>query len=403
MKHVIKISLAGLAVLIVFSVLAMGIILEIQKQDKETIIFSPKTALSNTWERYKEEYLEPETYRTLDKGQGNITTSEGQSYTMLRAVWMDDKETFDRSWQWTKDNLQREDDSLFYWLFGEKSDGTYGILTERNGQNTASDADTDIAVALMFAYARWNEVEYLEQAQDIVQSIWNEEVVIINGDPYLAANNAEKNAEDPEIVINPSYLSPYAYRMFEEIDPGNDWEKLIDTSYEVLDSSIQEPLDNSESAHIPPDWVAIDRNTGRMSKAEDHNTNFSFDAMRVPMRLALDWEWYGEPRAKNMLNRMDFFKKEWRQEKNIYQSYGHNGELLLKEESPAIYGGTLGYFIVSDEKNAEQVYERKIKPLYNPDTASWKMPLGYYSENWAWFGFALYHKMLPNLWELIEA
>src|SRR4051812_28890176 len=74
------------------------------------IVFSQKQLLTSLWESYKKEYLEPQTLRTLDKQQDNITTSEGESYTMLRAVWMDDRATFDASYQWSKDNLQHDND-----------------------------------------------------------------------------------------------------------------------------------------------------------------------------------------------------------------------------------------------------------------------------------------------------
>ena len=66
------------------------------------------------------EFVEQGTGRTLDPSQGGITTSEGQSYTMMRAVWSDDRATFDSSWQWTKDNLQRPD-RLLSWRFGPRA------------------------------------------------------------------------------------------------------------------------------------------------------------------------------------------------------------------------------------------------------------------------------------------
>ncbi len=106
------------------------------------IIFSDKNMLGYLWDDYKAEYIEAGTGRAVDKQQGNITTSEGQSYTMLRAVWMDDKPTFDLAYKWTNENLKRKEDHLFAWLFGKKADGTYGVLTDKGGYNTASDADT---------------------------------------------------------------------------------------------------------------------------------------------------------------------------------------------------------------------------------------------------------------------
>ena len=82
------------------------------------IIFSPRNELAALWSQYKTEYMEPGTNRVLDKQKDDITTSEGESYALLRAVWMDDQTSFDQSLKWTKDNLRRNDNHLFSWLFG---------------------------------------------------------------------------------------------------------------------------------------------------------------------------------------------------------------------------------------------------------------------------------------------
>jgi endo-1,4-beta-D-glucanase Y len=207
------------------------------EQSQDTLIFAPTQLLGATWADYKNEYLEADTGRTLDKQRDNITTSEGQSYTMLRAVWMGDKETFDQAWQWTKDNLAHEEDNLFAWLFGERPDGTYGVLTAQNGQTSASDGDTDIAVALLFAYARWQDPMYLGDARVIVNDIWEYEVVSVEGIPYLASNNIEKSLGNEWVLINPSYFHPAAYKIFARIDPGHNWNALAQSSYDLLERS----------------------------------------------------------------------------------------------------------------------------------------------------------------------
>ena len=117
---------------------------------EQNLVFADRTLLTGLWDNYKKIYWESGSGRTLDKQQNDITTSEGQSYTMMRAVWQSDRATFDKSWEWTQEQLQRED-NLFAWKWGLKPDGTYGILTDQGGQNTASDADSDIAVALLMA------------------------------------------------------------------------------------------------------------------------------------------------------------------------------------------------------------------------------------------------------------
>lgn len=362
------------------------------------IVFSPHNMLTSLWKSYKQNYIEEGTWRTIDKGAGNITTSEGQSYTMLRAVWMSDKVTFDRSWKWTKDNLKFEDAFIFSWLFGERPDGSYGILTDRGGQNAASDSDTDIALALVFAYFRWNDDTYLNEARAVIHDIWEHEVMMINDRPYLAANNIEKYSSDPGIVVNPSYFSPYAYKIFAKIDPDHDWLGVADTSYEVLAASTGSSLDTIRTAYLPPDWVRIDKRTGAISAhtASSLTTNYGFDALRTPWRIALDWEWFEDPRARQALARFDFLRREWQSDQIIYATYAHDGSVVSNFESPAMYGASLGYFKIFDGIG-EEIYNQKLASLYNPDVREWKQPLGYYNENWAWFGIALWHNMLPNL------
>lgn len=363
------------------------------------LVFSPTQMLNSTWVAYKANYLEADTGRTLDKQRENITTSEGESYTMLRAVWLGDKETFDTSWQWTKDNLQHESgDYLFAWLFGKKDDGSYGILTDQGGNTTASDADTDIALALLFAYARWQEPVYLSDAKRVINDIWEKEVILVAGTPYLAANNLEKTSPSTHAVVNPSYLHPAAYKIFAQVDPTHPWNELADSSYALLAKASVSALDKPQSASIPPDWIRVDKQTGELSAPTGTaTTNFGYDAMRTPWRLSLDWQWFKDPRAKAILDSFSFFGNQWQENQKISAVYAHNGEVIENGESPAIYGGILGYFMAYDSEVAKEIYLTKLQYLYDPGANRWKDTLSYYDDNWAWFGIGLYNNLLPNL------
>lgn len=369
-------------------------------------VFSPQAMLEATWYHYKKDYLEPETLRALDKQRNNITTSEGQSYTLLRAVWIDDKATFDKAWQWTKDNLQREDDALFSWLFGERPDGSYGILVEQGGANTATDADVDMAIALLFAAERWNDQSYFGDAIVIIRDIWEHEVMTINGRPYLLANNVEKTDPKNTAVMNPSYLSPYAYRIFAQVDPEHDWLGVVDTSYEVLEAAIQSPLDRGRSAGLPPDWLEIDKRTGRIqapTSVPGLTTNYSYDAIRTPWRIALDAAWFNEPRAYQVLHQLSFLSEQWQGEQSLASSYGHDGRVLGRDPSYAVYGGAIGYFMFADTQEADKIYKRTLESLYNSTTFTWHTPLSYYDANWVWFGIALYHGRIVDLYSSRDA
>lgn len=376
-------------------------------------VFSNSNVSLAVWDSYKRQYIDPASGRTIDPSRSLGTTSEGQSYTMLRAVWLDDQATFDKSWMWTQSNLQRLEDRLFSWAYGRRSDGSFGVLTEIDGQNSASDADSDIALALVFAYARWQDPQYLVDAKEIINGIWETEIVMVNDKPYLVANNVEKTVPKDTVVVNPSYLSPYAYRIFAKVDPAHPWGALVDSSYELIQTSLTAPLDGStsldnardksltagKSAGIPPDWIQVDRATGALSAmtSPDHTTNYSYDAMRTPWRIALDWKWNADPRAKALLDQMSFLGSQWQTEGLLYTSYGHDGSIRSHYEAPAMYGGSMGYFLVSDPQSAREVYREKLLILFDPDTNIWRAPLSYYDANWVWFGMALYNDQLPDL------
>jgi len=389
------IALLTLAVLIGAVWLAYTLI----GSNRAPLTFAPTQVLGATWHSYKTRYIEASTGRTLDPSRGNITTSEGESYTMLRAVWMGDKDAFDSSWKWTKGHLQHSGDHLFSWLYGKHANGTYGVLTEQNGDVSATDADQDIALSLVFAYARWQDPAYLADARGIIASLWDNEVVLIGGTPYVVADNMEKRSNAPTAIVNPSYLSPAAYRIFALVDPAHPWSRVVDSSYQLLGKSMDAPLDTQKSAGIPPDWVALDKKTGALSaaSASSTSTNFGFDALRTPWRIALDYQWYGDERARTILSKMSFLTYTWQSANAIGSVYAHDGTPVNPAQSTAMYGGAIGYFLYEDPDNARRIYDRKLLALYNPDVNEWREQLSYYDDNWAWFGIGLYEKLLPNL------
>ncbi len=393
---------SGIVLLVGAFIMILFVTIREAEVNKITPVFSEKTMLANLWSSYKREYLEPGTLRTMDKQRGYISTSEGEAYSMLRAVWSDDKAVFDQSYLWTKDNLRRPSDHLFSWLFGKRSNGSYGVLTEQSGENSASDADTDIALALVFAYSRWQDEKYLAAARDIIEDIWEHEVVLISGRPYMASNNLEKTIPSKTVLLNPSYFAPYAYRIFSSIDRDHNWVALVASSYEILEKSSSLALDKKKSAGLPPDWVLIDRETGALKAPVDSDltTNFGFDAIRVPWRVGLDWQWYKDKRAKTYLAKLSFLENEWKHKHRLYAVYGHDGSVALKTESPSMYGATLGYFLTQNPEMAKVIYEDKLLNLYNPDTERWRKTLSYYDDNIAWFGMMLYNNSLGNLYSL---
>jgi endo-1,4-beta-D-glucanase Y len=393
-------KLTGSILLIILLIFIVALLIRSSPQGNNSLIYSPAALLQTTWRAYANTNLEQGTSRTLDPARGYITTSEGESYTMLRAVWMADKPTFDASWSWTKDNLQHQKgDHLFSWLFGKRANGTYGVLTEQGGSNSASDADTDIALALLFGYARWQDHSYLGDARVIMNDIWTYDVVVINGTPYLAADDAEATSKSDSVLLNPSYFNPAAYHIFAQFDNAHDWDALIQSSFAVITKSSTASLSGSGAVGLPPDWVAISRTTGALRVPPDpqNDTHFGFDALRVPWRLALDWLWFQDPQALTTLRGFSFLDSQWRAQQKLAGVYAHNGAVTEMQETAAMYGGTIGYFMTQDPPAAKAIYQTKMASMFNAATNRWNEQLSYYDDNWIWFGVALYNGLLPNL------
>ncbi len=354
----------------------------------------PKQVLSRSWESYKKDFIMPDG-RTIDPYNHEQTTSEAQSYTLLRAAWMDDHAQFDTTWLWTKKNMQMKN-NLFSWYWGPKDDGSWGL----KDQGTASDGDEDIALALLFAGKEWNNKSYINEAQKIISNIWSNEVKVINGKPYLLVGNwAKEKAISP---INPSYLSPYSYRIFQQVDPINDWNSLVDASYEIVTDCSKSTLDQKSSANLLPDYCAVDNNGKIIESTEKglNSTNYSYDAFRGTWRIALDYQWNKDSRAKLYLDGSSFLRKEWSNKGKIFAAYTHTGKPWEQYESVAAYGSDLGNFIVTDSKDTDYIYNSKVLSKFYDDTGRsyWDDPKNYYDQNWAWFGTALYSNNLPNLW-----
>lgn len=345
-----------------------------------------KYELSSLWNTYKSKYIDSNG-RAIDEQAGGITTSEGQSYSMLRSVWQNDKSTFDNSWTWTKDNLRRKGDALFSWQWGKREDNTYGVLEQSGGQNVAVDADIDIAWSLINASKVWNDSKYLEEAKPIIRDIWGLNVINSgSGKLILASNNLEKQYNKEEIIVNPSYFSTYAMREFAQITPELEWIRLVDDCYFLLNQILDTKYENQDRKTVlPVDWVMVNSNTVKITKIPDKGLSYGYDAVRIPWRVALDWKMFQKPESINYLKRLNFLSNEWQNKNTIYTTYDQTGNITGNYESLLGYATSLAYFDVVNPSAANSIYSEKIAPRLGES-------MSYYDSNWVAFGLGLYFK-----------
>lgn len=339
--------------------------------------------LTTAWEYYKKHFITSEG-QSIDPGREHQTTSEGQSYIMLRAALVGDREMFEKSWSWTQENLQHaKGDKLFSWLYGKE-----GKIDQVISTDNASDADEDIALALIIAGASWKRDDYTIEAKEIIKSLWESNVVEVKGRNYLIAGAQFKKPTG--YVINPSYLSPASYRVFARIDKEHDWEKLSADSYYLLSQIAGQ---NDDSVGIPPNWIFLSK-TGEIQNASsyagDQSDIYGYDAFRTFFRVALDREWFGSEEAKDYLSlAAPFFETKWN-EKKKFSTYTLVGEARDASPSTSMAVGPLSVFTQTDRDGVGgKVYTQLFEDKYNEE-GYWGDGKQYYDQNWAWFGTALY-------------
>ena len=173
-------------------------------------------ALTASWQSYCRHFINRDG-RVIIPEEGGGTISEAQAYALLRAVWANDEPVFNRVYSFTYAKLSRartHGDSLLAWRWGRLPDGSWGVLDA----NSATDGDLDYALALVLAHrlgwrAPPNLPDYREEARRVQADILAKEVVALpGGDVLLTPGNWHELK--PPYLVNPSYFSPAAYRLF---------------------------------------------------------------------------------------------------------------------------------------------------------------------------------------------
>jgi hypothetical protein len=186
-------------------------------------------------------------------GVPNSSVSEGIAYGMIIAAMIDDQALFDAFWGYARRFLNQN--GLMNWYIAP--DGSRAL-----GEGAATDADEDMAWALIMAARQWGrsssfEQPYLEHAQGLIQSIYRFEVdhernhMLLPGDEW-----------PPKNVFNPSYFAPNQYRLFGEVSGNTEgWQKVVDEGYAIIDRCLTEARGNRTNGLVPAwcDNLGIDR------------------------------------------------------------------------------------------------------------------------------------------------
>ena len=400
-------------------VLLSGICLACQPDPSKARL---ETVLTTSWQSYCRHFIKSDGQVVIPE-EGGGTISEAQAYALLRAVWANDATVFNLVYAWTYEKLSRvraHGDSLLAWRWGKLPDGSWGVLDA----NSATDGDLDYALALVLAARKgWRAPpglpDYREEARRVQADILAKEVVALpGGDLLLTPGNWHELK--PPYLVNPSYFSPAAYRLFASVSGETDregtaegvgavrepplqpdveltnnraqWGRLRQSTYKLL-GQLTHGLEGQTGAGLFPDWCRVDAD-GRITSAPGKDPRFGWEAVRLPFRVALDALWFKEPRAAQLLKDkfLPFFQGQWQAHGRLRAVYQFDGSPGVDYESPVLYAGVLAGALAAGEQDFAREMALKILSFYHEDgnRAYFEAPDHYYANNWAWMGLALY-------------
>jgi endo-1,4-beta-D-glucanase Y len=178
--------------------------------------------------------------------------------------------------------------------------------TQALGTGAASDADEDMAYALIAADARWGgkgslTTNYIDLAKTLIGKIWQYEVDHTRSDVLKPGDMGFDGS-----VINISYFAPAYYKAFGRVTGQTaNWNNVAKTSYDVIEKTLNAQNGNASNGLVPA-WST----PGGMPMAPPGTgmpTNHQLDSCRTPFRLAVDYCWNAEPRALTYLQKITGF------------------------------------------------------------------------------------------------
>jgi endo-1,4-beta-D-glucanase Y len=328
--------------------------------------------MDRSWSAYKQTYLHADGY-VLDPGRGDgEVTSEGQGYALLRAAWLGDRPTFDRVLDWTERHLRRGD-GLFSWRWSPKAGGR--ILDP----NTASDADQEIAFALILASRAFHRAPLADRARELLESIRAHESLRAGEGWFPAAGNWAL----ADRIVNLSYFLPYAYPYFARLDPQGDWAAATRTGYALIASVRRRP-----GLRLIPDFMTMteDGEAGMLPGHVGLSGDFSSDAMRLYFRVALDCQLHRRTNAcadpLGATDLTDLLARDGR----LFTRYRTDGSPLERSESISFYAIALPFLQAHAPAAGQAIRHDRLSESVLDGVLSGRQR--YYDANWVWFGLA---------------
>ncbi len=238
--------------------------------------------LISEWESWKDDFLSSSGRKRVIT-ENIYTVSEGMGYGLLLSVYFNEQTLFDELFDYVK--VCSDSNGLMHWKTNN------GVVVSPGSD---SEADQNIALALIFADKLWGsegQVDYETEANNLLGKIKMYE---------FDSNGNLKPGDSISEPRNPSYLVPGWYEVFRAYTGSEFWASARNQAYRLSAFAA------NATTGLVPDWCNLN---GSPSTSMSQGGNFKYDAVRLPLKLAVAYSWYGHTDAKNICTKQaNFFK-----------------------------------------------------------------------------------------------
>jgi uncharacterized repeat protein (TIGR02543 family) len=220
----------------------------------------------------------------------NQVKVEGMGWAMIASAYMGDKGVFDSLYMFYNSKTTSKAGGMMGW------DVSCGGITDTG---SAADGDLDVAFGLVVASWQWGG-KYLDSARVVINRC---KKLIVNHSDGVSAlaggyNGSAWGGKTDEFT-DISYYTPAFFKVFAQFTNDDAWTKLAEDTYTHLQRNAH-PVTGLVSG-----WQNASTGAAMMGPGGTQNdSSYNHDASRVPWRIALDYFWNGEPRAKEWATKL---------------------------------------------------------------------------------------------------
>lgn len=223
------------------------------------------------WDDFVRLHITPEGAVVDHAKEGDVTTSEGQSYALFLSLATGDQEGFKRILDYTLEKLAGGtfENSLPAWKYAD------GRIAD---SNNATDSDLWIAYSLLEAGRIWNKPEYTALAHQLMNTLKN--TVFYRhqylGTLILPGRNGFVDSTGT-VTLNPSYYPPFLMQRLSTEDPD------FAQAYQATMAAVIK----GSGAGFAGDWIHYTAKGELETRADDTG---SWDATRVYLWIGITSE-----------------------------------------------------------------------------------------------------------------